>query len=127
MIKIYFRGGCHSSQRALAWFEKYNLEIQKRQVNRISRDDLLKLLQLSDEGLKDITKRPVKSSAKIKRALDYMETLSFNEALDYILAHPYILQTPIIIKDNNLLIGYSEDEIRRFLPREYRRHQLKTE
>ena len=41
--------------------------------------------------------------------------------------HPYVLQTPIIIDGNNYLIGYNEDEIRKFLPKEYRRHRLLSE
>nr|WP_285004996.1 ArsC/Spx/MgsR family protein [Lactococcus garvieae] len=53
-----------------------------------------------------------------------MELLSFNEALDFVLSHPYVLQTPIIIDGKNYLIGYNEDEIRKFLPKEYRRHRL---
>ncbi|MFQ6324407.1 ArsC/Spx/MgsR family protein [Lactococcus garvieae] len=46
-----------------------------------------------------------------------MELLSFNEALDFVLSHTYILQAPIIIDGNNYLIGYNEDEIRKFLPK----------
>lgn len=127
MIKIYYRGSCHSSQRALAWFEKYHLEILKRQISRISKNDLVKLLQLSDDGLKDIVKHSSRSSSKVRKALNYIEHLSLNEALDYIITHPYVLQTPIILKGNNHLIGYNEDEIRKFLPKEYRRHRLKKQ
>lgn len=127
MIEIYYRGSCHSSQKALAWFEKYELDILKRQISKITKKDLMILLELSDEGLKDIVKRPIKSSTKVKKALDYINSLSFDEALDYILSHPHVLQTPIIIHGNNHLIGYNEDEIRKFLPKEYRRHRLKIE
>lgn len=124
MIKIYFRGRCGSSQRAFSWFEKYNINVQKNQISKMTRNDLVKLLQLTDEGWKDIIKRPGKSSSEVRGAITYMELLSFNQALDFVLSHPYVLQTPIIIDGNNYLIGYNEDEIRKFLPKEYRRHQL---
>ncbi|MCI3861391.1 ArsC/Spx/MgsR family protein [Lactococcus garvieae] len=127
MIKVYYRGSCGSSRRAFSWFKKYNLGVQKQQICKITRNDLVKLLQLSDEGLKDILKRPGKSSTEVKEALKYMEQLSFNDALNFLLSHPYVLQTPIIMDGQNHLIGYNEDEIRKFLPKEYRRYRLLTE
>lgn len=90
----------------------------------MTRNDLVKSLKHSDEGLIDILKRPGKSSTEVKDALRYMELLSFNEALDFLLSHPYVLQTPIIMGERNHLIGYNVDEIRKFLPKEYRRHNF---
>ena len=127
MIKVYYRGSCGSSRRAFSWFEKYNMDVQKYQISKITRTDLVKLLQLSEEGINDIVKRPGKSSAEVRGALKYMELLSFNDALNFIISHPYVLQTPIIMDEHSCLIGYNEDEIRKFLPKEYRRHQLLSE
>lgn len=124
MIKIYYRGSCGSSRRATSWFEKYNIDVQKQQISKMTRNDLVKLLKHSDEGLIDILKRPGKSSTEVKDALRYMELLSFNEALDFLLSHPYVLQTPIIMNERDHLIGYNVDEIRKFLPKEYRRHNF---
>lgn len=124
MIKVYYRGSCGSSKRAFSWFEKYNLEVEKHQISKITREDLIQLLTLSEEGLKDIVKRPEKSSSDIKKALQYMEQLRFNEALYFLLTHTNILQTPIIMKEQRHLIGFNEDEIRVFLPKDYRRHNL---
>lgn len=124
MIKIYYRGSCGSSRRAISWFEKYNIEVQKHQISKMTRNDLVKLLKHSNEGLIDILKRPGKSSTEVKDALRYMELLSFNEALDFLLSHPYVLQTPIIMDERDHLIGYNVDEIRKFLPKEYRRHNF---
>lgn len=124
MIKVYYRGSCGSSKRALAWFDKYNLEVECHQISKMHREDLITLLRFSEEGLKDIVKRPGKSSSEVKKALQYMEHLSFNEALDFLLAHPYLLQTPIIMKEKHHLIGFNEDEIRIFLPKDYRRQHF---
>lgn len=128
MIKIYYRESCGSSQRAFSWFEKYNLDVQKQQISKITRDDLINLLQISNGGLKDIVKRSRKRSSEVKVALKHMEHLSFNEAINFLLSHPYVLQTPIIMDRHNNLIGYNEDEIRKFLPKAYRqgyrRHRL---
>lgn len=124
MIKVYYRGSCGSSRRAFSWFKKYNIDVQKYQISKITRTDLVKLLQLSEEGINDIVKRPGKSSTEVKEALQYMELLSFNDALNFIISHPYVLQTPIIMDEHSYLNGYNEYEIRKFLPKEYRRHQL---
>lgn len=120
MLKIYYRGGCNSSRRAISWIEKYKLNKQKIHINKISRYDLIRLLQYSDKGIQDVVKRPVRSSLKVTKALKNIESLTFNEAVDYILSHPYVLQTPMILQNNNHLIGYNEYEIRKFLPKEYR-------
>lgn len=101
--------------------------MQKQLISTIDRNNLLKLLQLSDEGVEDILKRPVKSSVRVNNALKYIESLTFNQAVDYILEHACLLKTPVILEGNNLLVGYNEDEIRKFLPKEYRRHLLKNE
>lgn len=122
MIKIYYRGSCGSSHRALDWFKKYNINVQKLRISEINRDDLLKLLQHSSEGIKDIVKNPVMCCTEVKNSLKFMEQLSFNEALDFLILHPHVLQTPIIMDDPKHFIGYNGDEIRVFLPKEYRRH-----
>ncbi|MFK4898929.1 ArsC/Spx/MgsR family protein [Lactococcus petauri] len=124
MIQVYYRGSCGSSKQAFSWFEKYNIDVQKQNISKITKRDLYKLLQISDGGLKDITKRQEKSGDKVKKALSYMELLSFNEALNFLLSHPYVLQSPIIMDEYNYLIGYNEDEIRIFLPKEYRRCRI---
>lgn len=124
MIKIYYRRGCRSSQRVFCWFEKHNIDVQKQQISQITRAELIKLLQHSDDGLKDVVKNPRKANSEVKEALQYMNQLSLNKAIDFILSHSYIMPTPIIIDDNKHFIGYNENEIRIFLPKEYRQNRL---
>jgi len=68
-------------------------------------------------------KNPRKVSSEVKEALQYMNQLSLNKAIDFILSHPYVLPTPIIIDNNKHFIGYNENELRIFLPKEYRYQQ----
>lgn len=123
MIKVYYRGSCGSSQRAFSWFLKHKLDVQKKQISKITRNDLIKLLQFSDEGLKEIVKRPSKSKTEVRELLKHLEILSFNEAIDFLILNPCMLQTPIIMARHNHLVGYNEDDIRMFLPKQYRRHR----
>ena len=124
MIRIYYRGSCFSSKRAFAWFEKYNIHVEKKRISKLDKKELIELLSLSNEGLKEILKSAGRSSKGVQELIDRVMGLSFNESLDFLIAHPEILQTPIIMGDNKLLIGYNEDEIRQFLPKEYRRRRL---
>lgn len=124
MIKIYYRIGCTSSARAISWFENRNMGIQKQKINAITKENLLELLQVSDDGFNSILKSPGRSNSKVKKDLEYMNSLSFNDSIKFLLRHDYLLQTPIIIEGHNQLIGYNEQEIRQFLSKDYRRQQL---
>lgn len=124
MVKIYYRGSCGSSRCAFAWFKKYDIDIQKEQISKITKEDLKKVLILSERGMQDVVKRSEKSSVEAKEALTHMLNLSFNEALEFTVSHPYILQTPIILEKTDYLVGYNEEEIRKFLPQKFRRYKF---
>ncbi|MFQ6324169.1 ArsC/Spx/MgsR family protein [Lactococcus garvieae] len=47
-----------------------------------------------------------------------------NEAINYIKVNPDFLRSPIIIEKDKVLIGYNPEQIRMFLPKEYRRKSL---
>jgi regulatory protein spx len=124
MIKIYYRMGCGSSRRALAWFQTHKIEVQKQRINKLTTEDLVKLLSLSDEGTSGVLKCASRSSSNVNKMLNHIMELTFNEALEFILEHPIMLQAPLILDENKHLIGYNEDEIRMFLPKKYRRHDF---
>lgn len=42
MIKVYCRNGCSSSQKTLNWLQKYGIELKKKHVNQICREDIKK-------------------------------------------------------------------------------------
>lgn len=107
LITLYYRKSCGSSQRAISWFKKHNFTIQQKQISQISRKELFKLLQLSDEGFIDIIKHPAKRESGVNEAMDYIESLSFNEAIGFLVTHTTVLKTPIILEGQNHLIGYN--------------------
>ena len=121
MIKIYYKTNCNSSQKAMSWLDKHEPEIEKLSINQLEKKDIKEILSLTQEGILSIIKSSTLSSVKIKNTIRHIADMSFNDALNFICHHPYILRTPIIIEKNNLLIGYHEEEIRKFIPRDYRR------
>ncbi len=51
--------------------------------------------------------------------------ISVSELLHLIEQYPSLLRRPIIIDAKRMQIGFNEDEIRAFLPRSYRKQELK--
>ncbi|EKF50461.1 hypothetical protein C426_2183 [Lactococcus garvieae DCC43] len=50
--------------------------------------------------------------------------MSFNEAINYLNVHSELIQTPIIVEGDKIQVGYSGDEIRKFIPIIQRRVKL---
>lgn len=122
MIKAYYRGSCNSSKQAFLWFKKHGIEIEKIRMSKISKEVLIKTLSLNDKGIDGIVKRKSKISKDNKEQLSKIESMTINEALDYLIINSQLLQTPIITGKNKALVGFNIDDIRQFLPKEYRRN-----
>ena len=114
MVIIYYRKTCSSSKRALKWFDDHNIEYKKYQIERITKQKLLLLLSLTDNGIGDIVKS--ERHKKTREKLRNLYGMNLNEAIEYLQEHPEILRTPIIISHNKVLIGYHNTEIRTFIP-----------
>ena len=54
-----------------------------------------------------------------------VDNLTINELLDLVTEFPNLLRRPIITDSKHLQIGFNEDEIRAFLPRDYRKQELR--
>ena len=53
-----------------------------------------------------------------------MDDLSVSNLIDLISENPSLLRRPIILDNKRMQIGFNEDEIRAFLPRDYRMQEL---
>lgn len=122
MVKAYYRGSCNSSKQAFLWFEKYGINIEKIRMSKVSKEDLMRALSLNDKGIEGIVKRKSRISRGNKEQLSEIESMTLSEALDFLTKNTQLLQTPIIIEDNKALVGFNIDDIRQFLPKEYRRN-----
>lgn len=126
MIKVYYRSSCSSTQRTFRWFEEeHSIPIEKRQISKITSQELVKILSLTDSGLEDVLKRSSRHRSVYTNFMNSGVDRSFRESVMFLQKNTDLLQTPIIVKENKLLIGFNNDEIRQFLPQEYRR-QKKT-
>lgn len=121
MIKIYYNSSNHSSQKAIKWFEAKGLEVSIKKIKQISKEDLVYILFLSNNGFEDIYKRNVR--IYFKKHMEKMDKMDFNDTVDFILKHTELLKTPILIDKNKLMIGFNAEEIRKFIPKNHRKYR----
>ena len=122
MIKVYYRINCPSSRRTLEWFEKNKIPFEKLKINKLKREDIINILISSDQGMSEIIKNPTnKMSPSVYKNLKILTNMNFNDSLIFLLSHHDLLRSPIILDEKQYMIGFNDDEIRRFIPKEYRR------
>ncbi|KRM25844.1 arsenate reductase [Ligilactobacillus acidipiscis DSM 15836] len=77
---------------------------------------------MTEDGTEEI----ISKRSKVYQSLDVdLDELPLKELFDLIRKNPGLLRRPIIMDDRRLQVGYNEDEIRRFLPRDVRAMELK--
>ena len=86
-------------------------------LQKITREDIKHILEKTENGFEDIIS--TRSKAFKENNLDADE-MTINELLDFIVANPSVLRRPIIVDKHRLQVGYNDEEIRCFLPRELR-------
>ena len=103
------------------WLEHYGISFEKQNISQITIDDLLKLLTLTTEGINELIKNPERVNPKNEEELEKIAEMKLQRALYYLKMNTSLFKTPIILDENNYMVGYNSDEIRRFFPREYRK------
>lgn len=123
MITLYVSPSCTSCRKARAWLEEQNLEFVEKNIYHepLTQDEIKKILSLTEEGTEEIIS--YRSQAYQELGMD-IEDLTMKELLKLFQETPSLIRRPIIMDDRRLQIGYNEEEIRCFLPREVRRIEL---
>lgn len=98
-------------QKLVDFLDNHNIPYQIKAVRELSHEHLNKLLEYSN-GLDDLvtTKR------------QYGE-LTLNDIYHMIRQGKITLKTPLAVEGNKTLIGYNDEEVRIFIPREVRNQQ----
>lgn len=123
MIILYCGVSSRTSRQAIAWFDDYEIEIERKRIEQISRADLVHILSLSENGFSDILKSARGSGTRIHTVREKIKNLNFDQAVDCLMHHQDILKVPIIFDDHSLIVGYNSESIRTFLTKEYRRNE----
>jgi regulatory protein spx len=128
MIKVFTKTSCDSCKQATRWLESHELSFETIPLKKLEMSDLINILSLTDLGFLEL-KISIKSSSShqsryINRLIDEAE--SFSEVLELIKSYPQHFKAPLNTDGKKLLVGYNDDEIRKFLPRNFRKQERQS-
>ena len=123
MVTLYTSPSCTSCRKARAWLEEHNIPFEERNIfaKPLKIDEIKQILQMTEDGTEEI----ISKRSKIFQDLDIdLDELPLQKLYTLIQKNPGLLRRPIIMDSKRLQVGYNEDEIRRFLPRDVRALEL---
>ena len=124
MVTLFLSPRSTSCRKARAWLSNHEVPFEEHNImtSPLSTPELQRILSLTENGTDDI----ISTRSKIFQKLNLdVENLSISELLRLIEENPSLLRRPIILEDKRMQIGFNEDEIRAFLPRGYRKQELR--
>ena len=124
MVTLYTTPSCTSCRKARAWLEEHQIPYTERNIfsEPLSLQEIKDILRMTEEGTEDIVS--TRSKAYSDSNIEISE-ISLNDFYRIVQEQPGLLRRPIMIDEKRLQIGFNEDEIRRFLPREVRALELR--
>ncbi|MBQ8292865.1 MAG: transcriptional regulator Spx [Bacilli bacterium] len=122
MIQIYTTPSCASCRKAKKWFDQYKIPYSEKNIFsiKLSKEDIFKMLANSENGFDDIIS--TRSKVFKEKHLE-PDTMTIQELVDFIIENPSVLKRPIIINENELQVGYNNEDITIFLPKELRNRE----
>ncbi|MGB3161438.1 transcriptional regulator SpxA [Carnobacterium sp.] len=123
MVTIYTSPSCTSCRKARAWLEENNITYKERNIFSEPLDipEIKSILRMTEDGTEEIISTRSKAFQELNIDL---EELPLQNLFSLIQENPGLLRRPIMVDEKRLQVGYNEDEIRRFLPREVRAIEL---
>jgi regulatory protein spx len=123
MVTLYMSPSCASCRKAKAWFDEHHIPYNERNIlsEKLTLDEIKNILHFTEEGTDEIISTKSKAFQKLNINFD---TLSLRELYTIIEENPGLLRRPLILDGKRLQVGFNEEEIRSFLPRNMRLFQL---
>ncbi len=124
LLTLYTSPSCTSCRKARAWLQEHQIPFVERNIfsEPLNSSELKAILQMTEDGTEEIISTRSKVFQKLNMDLD---DLPLQELLELVQNNPGLLRRPIMIDDKSLQVGFNEDEIRRFLPRDVRQLELR--
>ncbi|RDU37703.1 transcriptional regulator Spx [Neobacillus piezotolerans] len=119
MLNLYTSPSCTSCRKAKAWLEEHQIDYVERNITKqpLTIEEIKEILRLTYEGTEEI----ISVNSKTFRKLNIdLESLKLHELYQIITENPSMLRRPIIKDEKRMNIGFNEEEIRSFLPRNLR-------
>lgn len=128
MITIITKNSSFSCRNAKLWLLDQGIEFNEINLSRhpfkITREILIQILSLQEEGVPALYGRKKKSDPKYQGIINSMGSLSFDSALEFLQKHLELLCTPIIFDEIRIQLGYDRENIRMFIPKEKRKIEV---
>ncbi len=123
MLNLYVAPSSASSRKARKWLVDHGIEFKERNISRIplTADEIKRILRLTENGSEDIISTRSNTFRKLNVNLD---NLTVSQLIDLMVKHPDLIRRPLIFNDEQLQVGFSEEDIRSFLPRSVREVSL---
>lgn len=123
MVTLYTSPSCTSCRKAKAWLQENGIPFKERNIfsEPLNIDEIKNILRMTEDGTEDIISKRSKAYSKLNVDLD---ELPMKQLYKLISKNPGLLRRPIIVDEKRFQVGYNEDEIRRFLPRQVRELEL---
>lgn len=124
MLTLYTSPSCTSCRKARAWLLEHEIPFVERNIfsEPLNISELKSILQMTEDGTEEIISTRSKVFQKLNMDLD---DLPLQELLQLVQENPGLLRRPIMVDEKRLQVGFNEDEIRRFLPRDVRQLELR--
>lgn len=124
MLTLYTSPSCTSYRKARAWLQEHEIPFVERNIfsEPLNISELKAILQMTEDGTEEIISTRSKVFQKLNMDLD---DLPLKDLLTLVQENPGLLRRPIMIDEKRLQVGFNEDEIRRFLPRDVRQLELR--
>ena len=124
MLTLYTSPSCTSCRKARAWLQEHEIPFVERSIfsEPLNISELKSILQMTEDGTEEIISTRSKVFQKLNMDLD---DLPLKELLELVQDNPGLLRRPIMVDEKRLQVGFNEDEIRRFLPRDVRQLELR--
>ncbi|MFV0556812.1 MAG: transcriptional regulator Spx [Lactovum sp.] len=123
MIIIYTVPSCSSCKKAEEWLRAHELKYEEVNLltDKITKEDILRILSLTEEGTEEIISK--RSSAYTRLDMNF-DNVTVDHLINIIEKNRTLLRRPLIMDEKRLQVGYNEDNIRKFLPRSFRKVKL---
>ena len=123
MLTLYTSPSCTSCRKARAWLQEHEIPFVERNIfsEPLNISELKSILQMTEDGTEEIISTRSKVFQKLNMDLDDLPL----KELELVQDNPGLLRRPIMVDEKRLQVGFNEDEIRRFLPRDVRQLELR--
>ena len=124
MVILFSSPSCTSCRKARAWLINHEVAFDERNIvtSPLTHDELMNILSHTENGTEDI----ISTRSKVFQKLNIdVDNLTIEELIQLISEYPPRLRRPLIMDTKRMQMGFNEDEIRAFLPRDYRKQELR--